>query len=333
MDNESNSEYQPKYPFAPTFFALHDVWLQIRSKPGMYLLIWVSLALVPYLFLSQIMAGPLNDSMLRFMESLKTLSNSGEMTSQLPPGMESSIWKVLSYSGIFWFFSIIMTIFYTSVLFSTVRSFHQHIIPHYTRSLSEGLAHYGTFFKSVALSTWKIIWKPAAVFLGCMFLGSIAFNGFFASLGIVAAMVFLVPGFYRYGLVPFIQLASELPFHESIMLSQHFYNRSRISLTTLFFWLIFVPIFVSILLTAAFIRMELYTGFGGIVLWLLQSAIKFTSLMALSNFAMSFFSGIAEKSDPETEDSVSNGSEDNSTESSVSEPKYDNSPSDDTTEA
>ena len=277
--------------FEPAARAFSDAWLQIKARPGVYVLIWLSLVLVPYIILGMVFSKPMSLAMQEIRVSLQFLM---EGTDGVPPELTEPLLRLSGYQMAVFLLITLTGIYHGAVLSGTVRRFRSKIFPTFLQALNDGASGYFGFLKAVAASAGRILWRPLAALFGGMLLGSVLGQTMFYSLGFFAGVIFLFSGLYRFGLGPFIHLTLGLSAGESCALSREFYKQNRPVVSSLFLAAVLVPLLITFLLFSLLLNIGIYFGAGSIVLWFIQSMIQFTVMMALVNFAMNTFAPVPE---------------------------------------
>lgn len=272
--------------FEPAARAFSDAWLQIKARPGVYVLIWLTLVLVPYILLSMAFSKPMSLAMQEIRVSLQFLV---EGTESVPPELTESLLRLSGYQVALFLLITLAGIYHGAVLSGTVRRFRAKTFPTFLQALNDGASGYFGFLKAAAASAGHILWRPLAALFGGMLLGSALGQTMFYSLGFFVGVIFLFSGLYRFGLGPFIHLTLGLSAGESCALSREFYKQNRPVVSSLFLAAVLIPLIITFLLFSLLLNIGIYFGAGSIVLWFIQSMIQFTVMMALVNFAMNTF--------------------------------------------
>ena len=272
--------------FEPAARAFSDTWLQIKARPSVYIVVWLTLVLVPYILLGMVFSQPMSRAMEEIMAALQSLIEGG---GDLPPELTEPLLRLSGYQGIVFLLITLTGIYHGAVLSGTVKRFREKTFPTFVQSLNDGASGYFGFLKAVGAAVARILWKPLAALFGGLLIGSAVRQTMFYSLGFFAGVIFLFSGLYRFGLGPFIHLSVGLPAGESCALSREFYLRNRPVVSSLFLAAVLVPLLLTFLLFSLLVNIGLYFGAGSILLWFVQSMIQFIVMMALVNFAMNTF--------------------------------------------
>ena len=281
--------------FEPVSRAFSDAWLQIRAKPGVYLLVWLTLVLVPYLLLDMAFSNPVDKALAELMQASETVVENAE---GVPPEMMEPILRLSGYYGIIWLLVALTGIYNGAVLSGTVSQFREKVLPTFVQALSDGRSRYIGFLKAVVVAAAKILWKPLAALIGGVLLGVATKQPIFTSVGFFAGVIFLFSGLYRFGLGPFIHLSLGLSGAEACALSREFYFHHRPVVSSLFLVAVLVPSVLVLLLFSLLVNIGIYLGAGSIILWFIQSIVQFTVMIALVNFAMNTFTMVSDEEIP-----------------------------------
>lgn len=279
---------EPQHAFWHVFQAVSDTWLQIRTKPVLYLMIWASLSLVPYLLLGQIFSQPIGRVLTEFMESAQDYSLSSSSLASVPPEMMDSFFQLIMYYFLFWVLSSLVVVFYNVVLFNTIRKFRDQLIPRYSEVVQASVPLYLVFLKSIMFAAWKILWQPVSIFLFGILLGLSFQQSFLSTAGFFTGLMLLYSGWCRYGLAPIIRMNTGLSNRESCFFSQRMYQKYRPIISFLFLSLVIFPLVLVLLLLTLFLRMEIIFGIGSLFIWLVHSLLQLIVLMSLVNFTTNY---------------------------------------------
>ncbi len=280
--------------FEPIGRAFADTWLQVRAKPVVYILIWLTLVLLPYVVFGLAFSSPIWTAV-------------GEMSSVEPPpldqvALDSGLQKeflsklaapmarFLGWYGLFTILNALMAIFTASVLSGTVRKFRDRTFPKYAEALTDGARRFWGFLKAVLYSAWIILWRPVAVNLIGGILGYTLKQPFLSTAGFFIGFFMFFTRLYRYGLGPFIHLSRDVPGRESVRISLNYYMSRRPIVSMLFMSAVVAPFLLfMVLFTAVFSSFGGAGGIAGIglfLVWVLWSVLQFVIIMTLLNFSM-----------------------------------------------
>lgn len=277
-------------PFEPTINALSDTWLQIKTQPYLYLLLWLFLSLAPVAILTQILSQPMGNALTEFLNRIQFLDSEIATPLSFPPDIMEVLLKIIGIYCVIWGIVMLVNVYYGAVLTHTISRFRQQELPLLGESLRGGISRFPGFLKSVLFAAWLILWKPATVMFIGSFLGEILQQGVWSSLGLFIGGFFVFAGIYRYGLAPFIHLSLGLGHKEACLLSRKFYSEYRRIIASLFLLLLILPLLAFLLLFSLLMRAGIYLGLGGVALWILQSLYQFTVIMVATNFTMNSIS-------------------------------------------
>ncbi len=273
--------------FQPVFRAVSDTFLQIRSRPLMYILVWVTLSLVPYVVMGLLFSAPLSRA---FQEFINAAASADEAALNGFSGtLMTASMKILGFSALIQCLLMLIAVYMNDVLAVSVRTFRSRALPGYSAVLSEALPLYLPFLLVVLRVIALVLLQSLGVFVLLALLGYVTRLNFISSIGFFAGFFMFLSMLYRYGLAPFIHLTLNLNGSDSCSLSRQYYEENRHIIASLFLIFFVVPLITGILLLSLFLQMGLYFGMGGMVLWFIQSAFQFVISMSLINFSMEAF--------------------------------------------
>ena len=275
--------------FKPVTNAFSDTILQVRAKPLVFLLIWVTLSLAPQLILSFAFEKPVSDMMDASFQLIdESLNTDGEISG--PTGESSdSISKGIRAVLVMLVVLLFTEIYLGSVLAGVVRQFRKRIIPVYTESLREGLKHFTPFAKTVFVAAFKILTVPFIVFISAAVFGGLLNQPVIIYFSFFVSAVLFLNALLRYGLAPFIHLSMGTGGKDSVAISKIFYLSHRPAVSALFMFVILLPMVIVSFLMNLLISFGLFTGAGGMILGILQSLLQLTMTVVTINFAMNHF--------------------------------------------
>ena len=275
--------------FAPITRAFTDTFLQLRAKPLVFLLIWLTLALAPQLILSFSFQEPVSRMMDLSFEIISETLAAGEEELIITDEMSDIIFRGIRAVAVMLILLAFTAIYLGSVLAGVVGRFRDRVLPTFIGSFSDGLARFPGFLKAILVSALKILTKPVIVFIVGAIVGSLlgqpALIYFFA---LVSSILFLI-GLLRFGLGPFIHLSLGVRGRDAAMISKTYYISHRPVVSFLFMFVIILPMVVVSFLMNLLISLDLFSGTGGMLLGLLQSIIQLTMTVVVINFAMNNF--------------------------------------------
>ncbi len=303
--------------FQPVYQAVSDTFLQIRARPLVYLLIWLTLSLLPYLVLGLVFSNPVSRLFNEFIESVQALELPGELAGDLPGGgpagdlpggpaggnagneglagggipanMAAASLKMLGIYTLIQCVLMLVAVYLGDVLAVSIRQFRERTFPRFTEVLVRAVPDYVPFLKVVLRVIVPVLLKPLGVLVGGIVLGMALNLPLLSSLGFFAGFFLFISGLYRYGLAPFIHLSLNLGGADSCGVSRQFYLENRNVIAGLFLAFFILPLLAVILLLSLFLNAGIYFGAGGMVLWFVQSLFQFIIVMSLVNFAMNSF--------------------------------------------
>ncbi len=275
--------------FKPVSHAFSDTVLQVRAKPLVFLLIWLTLSLAPQLLLSYAFQQPVSDMMDTSFQLMNDTVSAGTEALELTPEMSDSISKGVRAVSVMMIVLLLSEIYLGSVLAGVVRQFRNRILPVYTESLKEGLGRFKDFAGAIFVSGFKILIKPLVVFIIAAVVGSLLGMPVFIYFFFFVSGVLLLTGLLRYGLAPFIHLSLGTGGRDSTAISRTYYFSHRPVISLLFMFIILLPMVIVSLLMNLLIGLGLFSGAGGMILGILQSLLQLTMTVVTINFAMNTF--------------------------------------------
>ncbi|MCD6343905.1 MAG: hypothetical protein J7L76_08960, partial [Spirochaetaceae bacterium] len=150
--------------FKPVSHAFSDTMLQVRAKPLVFLLIWLTLSMAPQLLLSYAFQQPVSDMMDTSFQLMNDAVSTGTESPELTPETSETILKGVRAVSVMIIVLLVSEIYLGSVLAGVVRQFRNRILPVYTDSLKEGLGRFKDFARAIFVSGFKILIKPLVVF-------------------------------------------------------------------------------------------------------------------------------------------------------------------------
>ena len=276
--------------FRPLNDAVSDTWLQVRAKPLIYILIWVSLALAPYILLGLAFQGPLVSALDEYFGMLEQLDFAalgveGEMPSEYLP----LTLKILGFYALILALLALVGVFMGAVMAGTISRFRDRSFPRYFEALRDGAGLYPGFLISVLFTVGRILARPLAVGAVSGLLALAAGSGTISTVGFLVAFFLLLSDINRFGLSPFIHLSLGSNARDSIGISKSFYMSHRPVISSLFLSLIMLPLVFLMLLYSLFLSSGFFFNGGAFIIWFLQSVAQFAIVMILINFARNTF--------------------------------------------
>ena len=275
--------------FEPTSRAFGDSWLQIRAKPAVYALIWLSLALAPYILLGLAFSKPVSAAFNAFLAQSEQLLTSGTTPDRLPPELMMPFLRLSLWNLALWMVMALVNIYMGAVLAGTISRFREKTFPKYLDAMGLGWTRYYGFLKAVLYAAFLILFRPLAVSI----VGGLI--GYFAASSAVPTVTFFIStflflsGLYKFGLGPFIHLSLKLSGRESCQLSRAFYISRRPVVSMLFLFVIILPALLLLFLFTLLMSSGAIFGVGSLIFWLIYSFLQFILMMTLVNFAMNTF--------------------------------------------
>jgi len=270
--------------FEPMGRAVSDSALQIRARPGLFLLIWLSLSIAPLLILASLFLQPLKDAIAELM-NLYNLIVSGSDPFALTDDFRRLFWR---YVGIILLLSGLLLVTSTyagSVLFSTVSRFRSRETPTYWGALREGVSQYAGLFAAVMLCALRMfLFYVAGSFLGSiigLFLGDLMY------IPMIVTSLSLFAGLQRYGLSPFINLATGVSGRNAIRVSKAFFLTERPTVSGFFLAGFLIPTILLFSISSLVFRIN--SVLGRYTAGLLLGLFQFTFTIVTINFAMNNF--------------------------------------------
>ena len=275
--------------FKPVTNAFSDTMLQVRAKPLVFLLIWITLSLAPQLILSYAFQKPVSDMMDASFQLIDDTFDTGSQAPELTGGSSDSISRGIRAVLVMFVVLLFTEIYLGSVLAGVVRQFRKRIIPVYTESLREGLRRFTGFAKTVFVAAFRILIVPFIVFISAGVLGGLLNQPVIIYFFFFVSAVLFLNGLLRYGLAPFIHLSLGTGGKDSAAISKVFYFSHRSAVSALFMFVILLPMVVVSFLMNFLIGIGLFTGAGGMILGIFQSLLQLIMTVVTINFAMNNF--------------------------------------------
>jgi len=272
-----SSEHRRDF-FGPVNSAISDSALQIRAKPVMFLLLWLSLSIAPLLILDSLFLQLIRDDIGNIMNLYNSFLDSGDEIRQM----------YSQYNGIvFLYFGLwlVMTTFLGSVLFSSISRFRNREIPTYQSSVREGVKRFTGFLSAVFLSALSIfLYQMIGTLLGIVVL---MFMVDLLYIPLILSSLFLFAGLLRFGLSPFIHLATGENGRNARRISKAFFLTKRQTVSGFFLACFLMPtillFFVANLVSRLNVVLGHYTGI------LLQGLFQCMFIIVTINFTLNNF--------------------------------------------
>jgi len=265
----------------------------MKAKPLIFLTVWALLALVPQLLLGFAFQQPITKMVMElFSQSLVERLNDSDfqITEQnsgvIINGVGAMLLLLLSLFG--------LAVYIYSVLGDVVASFRRSLPPGIARSLAEGLKRYVSLLKVVLASAGRILAWPAAIAIPGLVTGSLLGQATLIYISLIASSILFLVRLTRYGLAPFVHIALGVFWSSALVSARDYYLTHRLVTSTLFGFVILLPLVVFSLLKDAFFNLSMLTGTMSIVLGILRSIVRFCMTVVLINFAMNNFVHIQE---------------------------------------
>jgi len=263
--------------------------LQVRAKPLVFLLIWLTLSLAPQLLLSFVFQQPVSDMMDTSLLIINDTVSAGEDPLVLTPELSDSISRGIRALAVMMAVLLLTEIYLGSVLSGVVIQFRDRTLPGYLNSLREGLGRFPNFFKVVFVAGFRILLKPLAVFLIAVAVGALLKQPVVIYLFFLVSSVLFLTELLRFGLAPYIHLSLGTGGRDSLAISKTYYFSHRPVVSLLFMFLILLPMVTISFLMNLLISLGLFSGLGGMMLGILQSLLQLTMTVVVINFAMNNF--------------------------------------------
>ena len=174
-----NSPSSGHNAFEPAARAFSDAWLQIKARPSVYIVVWLTLVLVPYILLGMAFSKPMSRAMEEIMAALQSLIEGG---GDVPPELTEPLLRLSGYQGIVFLLITLTGIYHGAVLSGTVKRFREKTFPTFVQALNDGASGYFGFLKAVGGAAARILWKPLAALFGGLLIGSAVRQTMFYSL-------------------------------------------------------------------------------------------------------------------------------------------------------
>lgn len=280
--------------FEPIGRAFADTWLQVRAKPVVYILVWLTLVLIPYVVLGLAFSTPvwtaIGEMSLVEPPPLDQVALDAGLQTEFLSRLAVPMARFLGWYGLFAILNALMAIFTASVLSGTVRRFRDRTFPKYIEALTDGAQRLWGFLKAVLYSAWIILWPPVAMNLVGGILGFALKQSFLPTAAFFIGFFLFFSRLYRYGLGPFIHLGQDVSGRESTLISLNYYTSHRPIVSMLFMSAVVAPfLLLMVLFTAMFSSLAGAGGIAGIglfLVWVLWSFLQFIIIMTLLNFSM-----------------------------------------------
>ena len=278
-----------KNAFEPVTRALADAWLQVRAKPLVYLLIWLSLALAPYIVLGLLFSKPLLEAFDAFMAATENMGTAVTASAALPADFVSASLRIFGVYSVILVIISLFAVYMGAVLSGTIRRFRSSTFPRYLEAMNDGIGIFPGFFLSVLYTLMKILVRPlSAGLLGAALAFAFKQPAVWTFAFFVGMFLFL-SDLYKFGLAPFVHLSLGVPAGDACRISRAYHQSQRPVVASLFLVLLLLPFIVLSMIFMLFLSAGWYFGGGSLVLWFLQSAVQFSIVMTLINFAMNIF--------------------------------------------
>ena len=155
--------------FGPVTSAISDSWLQIRAKPVVFLLIWLSLAIAPLLVLAVLFLQPLTASVTELMKYFQIILGSGADPSAFVEEYLQAFSRYIGFSLALAGLLIVSSSYLGAVLFGTIGRFRSREIPAFSGALADGAGRFLGLLISVLLTCIRVF----LMYLAGSFIGSI----------------------------------------------------------------------------------------------------------------------------------------------------------------
>ncbi len=275
--------------FVPVSRAFIDTWLQVRTKPIVFLLVWLTLALAPQLLMSFMFEKPISETMDLSYEIVSGTLADGGTEFFLTDEMSKIIFRGLRAMIVMLLLLALAAIYLGSVTAGVVAKFRTMSLPSFSGSFADGLARFPGFLKAVLAAAYRILLKPVIVFVTAAVLGSLISQPALIYFSFLISSILFLMGLLRYGLGPFIHLSMGVRGRDAAQISKLYYLSHRPVVSVLFMFVILLPMILISFLMNLLITVGLFTGGGGLVLGLIQSIIQMSMTVVVINFAMNNF--------------------------------------------
>jgi len=263
--------------------------LQVRAKPLVFILIWLTLSLAPQLLLSYVFQQPVTDMMDTSLQIINDTVSTAENSQTLTPELSDSISRGIRALAVMMVVLLLTEIYLGSVLSGVVIQFRNRTLPGYLDSLREGLGRFLSFAKVVFFAGFRILIKPLAVFLIAVVIGGLLKQPVIIYLFFLVSSVLFLTELLRFGLAPYIHLSLGTGSRDSVAISKTYYFSHRPVVSMLFMFLLLLPMVIVSFLMNLLISLGLFSGVGGMMLGILQSLLQLTMTVVIINFAMNNF--------------------------------------------
>lgn len=275
--------------FTPVSRAFSDTWLQLRSTPLIFLLIWLTLALAPQLLMSFAFQTPISEMMDTTFEVVSATLSSGVEDFFVTDEMSDVIFTGFRAMIIMFILLALAAVYLGSVLAGVVGRFRGMFRPTFSGAFADGLSRFPGFLKAILVAAYRVLTRPIIVFIVGTVVGSLMNQpGLIYFFFIVSSILFLM-GILRYGLGPFIHLSLGIRGRDSALVSKTYYMSHRPVVSLLFIFVILLPmVFISFMMNLL-ITLGMFSGAGGMILGIVQSIVQTSMIIVLINFAMNNF--------------------------------------------
>lgn len=275
--------------FTPVSRAFADTWLQLRSTPLIFLLIWLTLALAPQLLMSFAFQKPISEMMDMSFELISTTLTTGGEDFFVSDEMSDVIFKGFRAMIIMMILLALAAVYLGSVLAGVVGRFRGMFRPTFSGAFADGLSRFPGLLKAILVAAYRALTRPVVVFIIGAVVGTLlnqpALIYFFF---IVSSILFLM-GILRYGLGPFIHLSLGISGRDSALVSKTYYMSHRPVVSLLFMFVILLPMVLISFMMNLLISLGMFSGAGGMILGIIQSVVQTSMTIVLINFAMNNF--------------------------------------------
>ncbi len=277
--------------FRPLSDAFSDTRLQLRAKPVLYVLIWLTLALLPILIVLIAISMPVNtlmtEDLLPALENYDLTQFTG--IGDLPSEVRQPVLKILGYSALLYIVIGLSIVYMATVLSGTVNRFREKLFPKYNDALLEGSRVFPHFFVIVLYAVFRVYARAGGLTILALILEQFLPNSVLPTILSLMSFFFFLADLSRYGLTPFIHLSLNTGPRDSARISVNFYKTHRPVVSVLFLCLVMLPyMFVWILFSLMMYSGAFTSPLGPMALFLI-SITQFFIVMILINFARNTF--------------------------------------------
>lgn len=275
--------------FTPVSRAFADTWLQLRSTPLIFLLIWLTLALAPQLLMSFAFENPISEMMEMSFEVISTTLSSGGEDFFVTDEMSDVIFRGIRAIIIMLILLALAAVYLGSVLAGVVGRFRGMFRPTFSGAFADGLSRFPGFLKAILASAYRVLTRPLIVFIVGAVLGTLMNQSALVYFFFIVSSILFLMGILRYGLGPFIHLSLGISGRDSSLVSKTYYMSHRPVVSLLFIFVILLPMLLISFMMNLLISLGMFSGAGGMILGILQSIVQTSMIIVLINFAMNNF--------------------------------------------